>query len=230
MNIESKEKELNNMAEAHEKSCPDCYAHGGMVTLCPANPKHPQFTSGKLSEEAEGSQGRYSKGGVVKDTDSGSPTMNAAAHASGEVPKSPEEKESNRLDDGSLAYENSQPASLGSSKNSPIGDEQMYDGMPPVANEEGIMESLSDKAMRLKYKPSMKDQMFAEGGKVERNDSVLEPLQDDEASNMRFISSDTNDFKDRDDALDPLHDAGAVDEKEDESLSGMAMRKRKAKR
>lgn len=61
-------------------------------------------------------------------------------------------------------------------------------------------------------------QKMAKGGAVRASD---------ELPDMQFVTSDSNDFKDRDDVVDADHDAGAVDEELDQSLSGMAMKKRK---
>lgn len=85
--------------------------------------------------------------------------------------------------------------------------------------------SLSDRAIAHMANKGLKEAKFAEGGIVRPD--TLSPIEDNEADDLSFISTDSNDFKDRDDVSDPEHDSGAVDEMEDESLSGLAMKKRK---
>lgn len=81
--------------------------------------------------------------------------------------------------------------------------------------------SLSDEALgRRKY---------AMGGKIERND-ISHPEELNEDMQPQMAMTDAMDFKDRDDVLDPEHDAGSVDEMEDESLSGMALKRRKQRK
>lgn len=58
-------------------------------------------------------------------------------------------------------------------------------------------------------------------------DEDLSPMSPELPKDMRFVEAETNDFKDRDGMEDPDHNSGEVDEMEDTSLAGMAMKKRK---
>lgn len=86
--------------------------------------------------------------------------------------------------------------------------------------------SLSDLALQRAASKIVPDQKYADGGMVRRND-IMSTHELEEDMQPEMVSEDAMDFKNREDVLDPDHDAGAVDEKEDESLSGMALKRRK---